>query len=73
MQGNSDDGLFRGADAIADYLNSRMIGGKSVTRWAVYRMINSGRLPATRLGEKGSEIWVRKGDLDRLLGIAAAA
>jgi hypothetical protein len=69
MQALCENGLLRGAQAIADYLNSLMIGGQPVSRAAVYRMIESGKLPVTRLGSKGTELWARKRDLDKLLGM----
>lgn len=69
MQGLSENGLLRGAQAIADYLNSHLAGGQPVSRAAVYRMIESERLPVTRLGNKGTEIWARTRDVDNLLGI----
>ena len=53
---------------MADYLNSHLIGGKKLTRSAVYRMVEDDKLPVIRLGEKRSEIWARKRDLDRVLG-----
>jgi hypothetical protein len=65
----ASDGLLRGAQAIADYLNSLMIGGQPVSRAAVYRMIEAEKIPVTRLGDKGTEVWARKRDLDKLLGI----
>ena len=68
MQGNFENGLFRGAQAMADYLNSQLMGGKRLTRSAVYRMVEDDKIPVIRLGEKRSEIWARKSDLDRVLG-----
>ena len=68
VQGVSENGLFRGAQAMADYLNSHLIGGKKLTRAAVYRMVEDAKIPVIRLGEKRSEIWARKSDLDRMLG-----
>jgi hypothetical protein len=65
------DGFLRGAQAIADYLNGLVIGGRPVSRAAVYRMVETGKIPVKRLGEKRSEIWARKCDLDRLLGMSA--
>jgi hypothetical protein len=34
-------------------------------------MVETGKIPVKRLGEKRSEIWARKCDLDRLLGMSA--
>jgi hypothetical protein len=68
MQGNSVNGLFRGAQAMADYLNGHLLGGKRLTRAAVYRMVEEDKFPVIRLGQKRSEIWARKSDLDRMLG-----
>lgn len=62
----NDGGLLRGAEAIRVYLNRRMIGGKPLSRGAVYRLIEEGRLPVTRFGPKGAEVWARQDDLDRL-------
>jgi hypothetical protein len=67
VQEISENGLFRGAQAMADYLNSHLIGGKRLTRSAVYRMAEDDKFPVIRLGKKRSEIWARKSDLDRLL------
>lgn len=69
MQGTSENGLFRGAQAMADYLNSHLIGGKRLSRAAVYRMVEDDKIPVIRLGQKRSEIWARKSDLDQLLGL----
>jgi hypothetical protein len=69
MQGNSDTGLLRGAQAIADYLNSHLVGGTPVSRAAAYRMIEAGKIPVTRLGNKGTEVWARRRDVDKVLGI----
>lgn len=55
---------------MADYLNSHLIGGKRLSRAAVYRMVEDEKLPVIRLGEKRSEIWARKCDLDQLLGLS---
>jgi hypothetical protein len=64
-------GLLRGAEAIRVYLNRRLIGGKPLSRDAVYRLIEEGRLPVTRFGPKGAEIWARASDLDDLFaGVA---
>jgi len=68
----SSDGFLRGAQAIADYLNCLMIGGRPVSRAAVYRMVETGKIPVRRLGEKRSEIWARKCDVDQLLGLSAS-
>lgn len=73
VQAHSENGLFRGAQAMADYLNSHLMGGKPLTRAAVYRMVEDDKLPVIRLGEKRSEIWARKSDLDRLLGMEPEA
>jgi hypothetical protein len=54
---------------MADYLNTHLIGGKPLTRAAVYRMVEDSKFPVIRLGEKRSEIWARKSDLDKLLGL----
>ena len=59
-------GLLRGAEAIRVYLNRRMIGGKPLSRDGVYRLIEDGRIPVTRFGAKGAEVWARQDDLDRL-------
>lgn len=69
VQGPTDNGLYRGAQAIADYLNSHLNGGKPLTRAAVYRMVEDDKIPVIRLGQKRSEIWARKNDLDKLLGM----
>ena len=53
---------------MADYLNSQLIGGKRLSRAAVYRMVEDDKIPVIRLGQKRSEIWARKSDLDRMLG-----
>ena len=53
---------------MADYLNGHLIGGKKLSRSAVYRMVEDDKLPVIRLGQKRSEIWARKSDLDRMLG-----
>ena len=53
---------------MADYLNSQLIGGKKLTRSAVYRLVEDDRIPVVRLGQKRSEIWARKRDFDRVLG-----
>ena len=55
---------------MADYLNSHLIGGKRLSRAAVYRMVEDAKIPVIRLGEKRSEIWARKSDLDHLLGLS---
>ena len=68
MQGISENGLFRGAQAMADYLNSHLMGGKPLSRAAVYRMVEDDKIPVIRLGDKRSEIWARKSDLDQVLG-----
>jgi hypothetical protein len=68
MQENSENGLFRGAQAMADYLNSHLVGGRLLTRAAVYRMVEDDKIPVLRLGRKRSEIWARKCDLDRVMG-----
>jgi hypothetical protein len=60
------DGLLRGAEAIRVYLNRRMIGGKPLSRDAVYRLIEEGQIPVTRFGAKGAEVWARQSDLDAL-------
>jgi hypothetical protein len=67
VQAPTENGLYRGAQAIADYLNSHLNGGKPLTRAAVYRMVEDDKIPVIRLGQKRSEIWARKSDLDRLL------
>lgn len=54
---------------MADYLNGHLMGGKPLTRAAVYRIVEDDKLPVIRLGRKRSEIWARKCDLDRLLGL----
>jgi hypothetical protein len=59
-------GLLRGAEAIRVYLNRRLVGGKPLSRGAVYRLIEEGRLPITRFGPKGAEVWARQADLDDL-------
>lgn len=59
-------GLLRGAEAIRVYLNRRLIGGKPLSRGAVYRMIEEGLVPVTRFGRKGAEVWARQADIDRL-------
>jgi predicted DNA-binding transcriptional regulator AlpA len=69
VQAPTETGLFRGAQAVADYLNSHLVGGKKLTRAAVYRMVEDEKFPVIRLGEKRSEIWARKSDIDRLLGL----
>ena len=53
---------------MADYLNSHLIGGKRLSRAAVYRMVEDEKLPIRRLGKKRSEIWALKSDLDKILG-----
>lgn len=58
--------VIRGAQAIADYLNAMIVGGEPLTRAAVYRMIEDGRIPATRLGRGRTEVWAHKADLDQL-------
>jgi len=64
-------GLLRGAEAIRVYLNRRLIGGKPVSRVTVYRMIEAGVIPVSRLGRKGAELWARQADLDDLFaGVA---
>jgi hypothetical protein len=68
MQDISQNGLFRGAQAMADYLNTQLIGGKRLTRAAVYRMVEDDKIPVIRLGQKRSEIWARKSELDKVLG-----
>ena len=68
MQEVSQNGLFRGAQAMADYLNTRLIGGKKLSRAAVYRMVEDDKIPVIRLGQKRSEIWAWKCDLDKMLG-----
>ena len=55
---------------MADYLNSHLMGGKRLSRAAVYRMVEDEKIPVIRLGEKRSEIWARKSDLDHLLGLS---
>jgi hypothetical protein len=55
---------------MADYLNSHLVGGKKLSRAAVYRMVEEEKLPVFRLGQRRSEIWARKGDLDHLLGLS---
>ena len=64
--------LLRGAQAITDYLNSKLEGGRPVSRAATYRMIENGKLPVKKLGEKGAEIWANTRDLDALLGLGEA-
>ena len=59
-------GLLRGAEAIRVYINRRMIGGKPLSRDAVYRLIEEGQIPVTRFGSKGAEVWARQADLDGL-------
>ena len=54
---------------MADYLNSHLIGGKRLSRAAVYRMVEEEKIPVIRLGQKRSEIWARKNDLDQVLGL----
>jgi hypothetical protein len=73
MQEDSKDGLLRGAQAMADYLNSQLIGGKKWTRSAIYRMVEDEKIPVVRLGHKRSEILARKSVLDKALGIEAEA
>jgi hypothetical protein len=68
VQGFSENGFFRGAQAMADYLNSHLMGGKPLTRAAVYRMVEDDKIPVIRLGQKRSEIWARKSDLDQVMG-----
>ena len=55
---------------MADYLNSHLIGGKRLSRAAVYRMVEDEKIPVIRLGQKRSEIWARKCDLDQVLGLS---
>lgn len=59
-----NDGLIRGAQAIADYLNRRLAGGRRLNKKAVYHMVETGRLPVSRL-DGGREIWARQADLDK--------
>jgi hypothetical protein len=60
------DGLLRGAEAIRVYLNRRLIGGKPLSRGAVYRLIEEGRLPVTRFGGARTEVWARQADIDAI-------
>lgn len=53
---------------MADDLNGHLIGGRKLTRSAVYRMVEDDKISVIRLGQKRSEIWARKSDLDRVLG-----
>ena len=53
---------------MADYLNSHLIGGRKLSRAAVYRLVEDAKIPVIRLGEKRSEIWARKSDLDKMIG-----
>lgn len=73
MQANSEGRLLRGADAIKDYLNERMKGGSPVTRAAVYRMVESGKLPVTRLGAKGTEVWITTTRVDQAFGLVESS
>lgn len=65
MEGEAG-GLLRGAEAIRVYLNRRMVGGKPLSRGAVYRLIEEGVIPTTRLGKKGAEVWARAEDIERV-------
>ncbi len=69
----SDDSgktLIRGAQAIADYLNSKIAGGPPISRAAVYRMAEDGKIKVFRLGAKKSEIWSTTGHLDKVISSA---
>lgn len=73
MQEKSEGRLLRGAAAITDYIRERQGGGKPITRAAVYRMIESQKLPITRLGPKGTEIWTTTTRVDEAFGLAEPA
>lgn len=53
---------------MADRINESMAGGKPVSRAAVYRMIEGGKLPVRRLGEKG-EVWTTDVELLAAFGL----
>jgi hypothetical protein len=65
----SSDRALRGAMAMRDYINSRLGGGPRVSRPAVYRMIETGKIPVTRLADKG-EVWSTTGRIDEALGLS---
>lgn len=73
MQANSEGRLLRGANAIKDYVNDKLAGGTPFSRSAIYRMIESGRLPVTKLGGDRSEIFTTTAKVDQALGLAPHA
>lgn len=56
-----------------DHVNSRMAGGRPYSRAAIYRMVSEGKIPARRLGPKGTELISTAQELDVALGLADAA
>jgi len=69
VQQGSENGVLRGAKAIMDHVNSRMAGGRPYSRAAIYRMVSEGKLPARRLGPKGSELIATAKAVDAALGL----
>lgn len=58
---------------MTDYANSRLAGGKPWTRSAMYRLIESGTIRVTRLGNKGTTVLATKNAIDEALGLIAGA
>jgi hypothetical protein len=77
VQDQVSDGLLRGAKAITDHINSRLVGGSPLSVHAAYRLIEEGKIPVTRLGGKRAEVWTTKRRVDEAFGLgtqpAAAA
>lgn len=66
---SSGNGVLRGARAIMDHVNSRMAGGRPYSRAAIYRMVSEGKIPAHRLGSKGTELIATANAVDAALGL----
>ena len=69
MQHGLENGVLRGAKAIMDHVNSRMAGGRPYSRAAIYRMVSEGKIPAHRLGPKGTELIATAMAVDAALGL----
>lgn len=68
MQAQSTGRLLRGGTGIRDHIRKRQAGGPLVSRAAVYRWIESGKIPVFRQDPKG-EVWTTTDLVDQAFGL----
>lgn len=72
MQAQSTGRLLRGGTGIMEHIRKMQAGGTPVSRAAVYRWIESGKIPVFRQDPKG-EVWTTTDLVDQAFGLAPRA